>query len=248
MKKGLLEGQAAVIAGASQGIGEEIARLFASEGAEVVLLARNGATLSRVAEDIQASGGKARAYPMDVAVSENWSKLADWMKAEGLVCRALVNNAYWRTLVPIGEVTDEDWDRTIGVSLKAYFLGSRAMIPLMLQAGGGSIVNISSMQSHTPEPSFGAYAVAKGGVDVLSKVIARDHGPLIRANTIVSGAVDTPGFAEGDEVKLELGRRLPLQRIGFAMEIANVALFLASSQSSFVTGTEIIADGGRSIT
>ena len=109
-------------------------------------------------------------------------------------------------------------------------------------------MNISSLQSHIPEPGFGAYAVAKGGVDALSRVLARDYAPLIRANTLISGAVDTPGFAEGEEVKIELGRRLPAGRIGRSQEIAETALFLAGPRSSFITGAELIADGGRSIT
>ena len=109
-------------------------------------------------------------------------------------------------------------------------------------------VNISSLQSVIPEPQFGAYAVAKAGVDSLSRVISRDYGPKIRANTITSGAVDTPGFAEGEEVKKELAQRLPLGRIAAGSEIAEVALFLASSMSSFITGERVTADGGRSLT
>ncbi|MCD9021355.1 SDR family NAD(P)-dependent oxidoreductase [Cohnella silvisoli] len=238
----------AVVAGASQGIGAEIARLFAKAGAAVILLARRKNPLEEVADSIRANGGAAQVYPMDVSVAGEWRELSAWMRQRGLACDVLVNNAYWRRLVPIGELTDEDWRQTMDVSLGSYFLGTREMIPFMLERGGGSIINISSLQSHTPEPNFGAYAVAKGGVDVLSKVIARDYAPSIRANTLVAGAVDTPGFAEGEEVKRELGRRLPAGRIGYASEIAETALFLASSRSSFVTGTEIIVDGGRSIT
>jgi NAD(P)-dependent dehydrogenase (short-subunit alcohol dehydrogenase family) len=150
--------------------------------------------------------------------------------------------------VPIGELSDEDWQRTLDVSLKAYFIGSREMIPFMLERQSGSIVHISSLQSRIPEPSFGAYAVAKGGIEALSRVIARDYAPTIRSNTIVCGAVDTPGFAEGDDVKRQLGQRLPLGRIAYASEIADTALFLASPMSSFLTGSELTADGGRSIT
>lgn len=237
-----------MIAGASQGIGAEIAGLFAAEGAEVVILARNDRQLREVADRIVSEGGHAHAFPMDISVTANWNRLSAWMRDRGMVCHILVNNAYWRALVPIGKLSDEDWDRTMAVSLKAFFLGSREMIPLMQDAGSGSIVNISSLQSRIPEPSFGAYAVAKGGVDALSRVIARDYGPVIRANTIVSGAVDTPGFAEGDDFKRELGSKLPMKRIGYASEIAETALFLASSMSSFITGAEIVADGGRSIT
>jgi NAD(P)-dependent dehydrogenase (short-subunit alcohol dehydrogenase family) len=185
---------------------------------------------------------------MDVADAGAWNGLRERMSGLGLGCDVLVNNAYWRTLQPIGEVSDDDWQHTLDVSLKAYFLGSRAMLPLMLAGGRGSIINISSLQGRLPEPGFGAYAVAKGGVEALTRVWARDYGPRIRANTIVSGAVDTPGFAEGDEVKKALGARLPLGRIGFAGEIADVAVFLASDRSSFLTGADIVADGGRSLT
>ncbi|WP_165822512.1 SDR family NAD(P)-dependent oxidoreductase [Paenibacillus montanisoli] len=248
MVTSLLSNQYAVISGASQGIGAEIAKVFASEGAAVILLARNETNLRQVADEINRSGGNAIAYPMDVSITDNWRKLSAFMKKKGLSCDILVNNAYWRKLVPIGQLSDEDWQQTLDVTLKSYFLGSREMIPFMLERNRGSIVNISSLQSHIPEPSFGAYAVAKGGVDALSRVLARDYAPVIRSNTIIAGAVDTPGFAEGDDFKRELGSRLPAGRIGYASEIAATALFLASSQSSFITGSEIHADGGRSIT
>jgi NAD(P)-dependent dehydrogenase (short-subunit alcohol dehydrogenase family) len=248
MERAQLEGKTAVIAGASQGIGEEIARLFAQHGAHVILLARSAEKLKGVTASIIERGGSAVAFPMDVSRSDKWNELSSLFRQQKWGWDVLVNNAYWRTQTPIAEVSDADWDQTIAVSLKAYFLGARAAIPLMLEGDGGSIVNISSLQSHIPEPSFGAYAVAKGGVDSLSRVIARDYAPRVRANTLVSGAVDTPGFAEGEEVKIELGKRLPLGRIGLAKEIAEAALFLASSRSSFITGAELIADGGRSIT
>lgn len=248
MSSRLLENKYAVVAGASQGIGAEIARLFATEGASLILLARNEGNLRAVAEHIRSSGGEARIRVMDVSDTDNWRRLAGWMRDEALSCDILVNNAYWRTLEPIGDVSDEAWDRTLAVSLKAYFIASREMIPFMLERGGGSIVNVSSLQSVIPEPRFGAYGVAKAGVDALSRAIARDYGPAIRANTITSGAVDTPGFAEGEEVKRELGRRLPLGRIAQGAEIARTALFLVSSMSSFITGARITADGGRSLT
>jgi NAD(P)-dependent dehydrogenase (short-subunit alcohol dehydrogenase family) len=243
-----LNNNTAVVAGASQGIGEDVARLFAQHGARVILLARSVDKLNKVTEAIKKEGGQAFSFPMDVGRTEKWSELAEWIAAQGWTWDVLVNNAYWRTQTPIGDVSDEDWDATMAISLKAYFLGSRAAIPFMLREGSGSIVNISSVQSLVPEPSFGAYAVAKGGVNALSRVIARDYGPKIRANTLVAGAVDTPGFAEGEDVKRELGARLPAGRIGNGMEIAETALFLASSRSSFLTGVELIADGGRTIT
>ena len=243
-----LKNQFAVIAGASQGIGAEIAKLFSAEGAKVILLARNEQNLQQVAAEIENSGGKSYSYPMDVSISANWRKLSEWMKLQNFSCDILINNTYWWKLVPIGDLSDEDWQQTIDVSLKAYFLGSREMIPFMLERGRGSIVNISSLQSHIPESSFGAYAVAKGGVEALSRVIAKDYCPTIRANTIVCGAVDTPGFAEGEDFKKKLGSLLPVGRIGYASEIANSALFLASTHSSFITGTELIVDGGRTIT
>jgi len=243
-----LKGKVAVVAGASQGIGEEIARLFARNGAKVILLARKADRLAAIVAELKAQGLEAFAFPMDVSVTAKWDELASWIKQQQWTWDILVNNAYWRTQTPIGEVSDADWDRTLAVSLKAYFLGARAAIPLMLAGDGGRIVNISSLQSRIPEPSFGAYAIAKAGIDSLSRVLARDYSPRIRANTLISGAVDTPGFAEGDEVKIELGRRLPAGRIGRASEIAETALFLASDRSSFITGTELVADGGRSIT
>jgi NAD(P)-dependent dehydrogenase (short-subunit alcohol dehydrogenase family) len=234
----LLKDKVAVISGASQGIGADIAKLFAEEGAAVILLARTASKLEQVADGIKKTGGKAYSFPMDVSLTDNWRKLSAWMYEQSLSCDILVNNAYWRTYEPIGEVTDESWELTIGVTLKSYFLASREMIPFMSEKRSGSI----------PEPRFGAYAVAKGGVDSLTRVIAKDYGPMIRANTIIAGAVDTPGFAEGEEFKKELGSKLPLGRIGYGTEIAQTALFLGSPMSQFITGTQIVADGGRSIT
>lgn len=248
MTRLLLSDTCAVIVGASQGIGADIARTFAEHGAEVILLARNETNLASVAREIHESGGKAHIFPMDVSNEGSWLALTDWIRNNGLTCQVLVNNAYWRSLVPFGQVSNEEWQRTVDVTLKSCFLGSRSLIPFMLACRRGSIINISSLQSHIPEPSFGVYAVAKAGVDSLSRVIARDYGPVIRANTIVVGAVDTPGFAEGEEAKRELGKRLPLGRIGTGKEIADIALFFASSLSSFVTGAELVADGGRSLT
>lgn len=245
---GELENKVAVIAGASQGIGEEIAKVFAKQGAKVVLLARKKERLEAVSQAIRAEGGNADFFCMDVGLSEKWSELANWITEKGWSWDILVNNAYWRTYTKLGDVSDQDWDQTMAVSLKAFFMGARAAIPFMLKAGAGSIVNISSLQSIIPEPSFGAYAVAKGGVNALSRVLSRDYGPVIRANTLVSGAVDTPGFAEGDEVKIALGQNLPTGRIGTTQDIAQTALFLASDKSAFITGAEIVADGGRSIT
>ena len=242
-----LKGKVAVVAGASQGIGEEIGKLFARHGARVILLARSQEKLEAVAEGIRREGGEALAFPMDVSVSQKWEDLASLIRSRNWSLDILINNAYWRTQTPIGEVSDADWDQTMAVSLKAYFLGARAAVGFM-RTGGGTIVNISSLQSHIPEPSFGAYAVAKGGVDSLTRVLARDYSPQIRVNTLISGAVDTPGFAEGADFKIELGKRLPAGRIGRSQEIAETALFLAGPRSSFMTGAEIIADGGRSIT
>ena len=247
MRSSELSGKVAVIAGASRGIGAEIGRLFAHCSARVILLAQDGENLRTVADGINRDGGEAIAFSMDVSVSQKWNELSALIRSRKWSWDILVNNAYWRTQTPIGEVSDEDWDRTLAVSLKAYFLGARAAIPFMLR-DGGTIVNISSLQSHIPEPGFGAYAVAKGGVDSLSRVIARDYSPKVRANTLIPGAVDTPGFAESDEVKKQLGQRLPAGRIGLSGELAQAALFLAGPRSSFMTGAEMIVDGGRSIT
>lgn len=243
-----LEGKVAVIAGGSQGIGAEIARVFSRAGARIVLLALDLVGLQLVADQIEQDGGQVLAMDMDVSVSRNWEKLTEVLIERGWGWDILVNGTYFRTLTPLGEVSDQDWDATIAVSLKAYFFGIRAAIPFMLRGGYGSVVNISSLQSRVPEKCFGAYAVAKGGVEALSRVVARDYAPVIRANTLVPGAIDTPGFTEGESGKIELGKRLPTGRIGFASEIAETALFLAGPRSSFITGTEVVADGGRSIT
>ncbi len=140
-----LQDKVAVVAGASQGIGEDVAKLFARHGARVILLARNREKLEAVTAAIHSDGGQAFSYQMDVGVSEKWSALAAWIEGRGWGWDILVNNAYWRTQTPIGEVSDADWDATMAVSLKAYFMGARTAIPFMLRGKGGSIVNISSL-------------------------------------------------------------------------------------------------------
>jgi len=241
-----LKNKVAVITGAGSGIGAEAARLFASEGARVVVADIDGARAENVAREI---GEGALAAVADVSSAAQVDALfARAAEAFGGV-DILVNNAFAVFHdVTIVDLKEEDWDRTLAVTLKGPFLCTRRAIPLMRARGGGSIVSLSSVNAlfGVGEP---AYTAAKGGLISLMRLVAAEYGEHnIRSNVICPGTIGTDfcldywkqfpaGFAA-------LRQMYPLQRIGTPREVANLALFLASDESSFITGSVQVIDGG----
>ena len=243
---GRLDGKVALVSGAAKGLGAATARLFAAEGARVVVGDLRDADGEAVVAEITATGGAARFVHLDVASERDWQDaVAAAVSGYGRL-DVLVNNAgIWRA----GRVEDtsvEDWDAVNDVNSKGAFLGTRAAIPALRAAGGGSIVNVSSISGIVGNPRTSAYAASKGAVRVLTKATAIQYAAEgIRANSIHPGPVDTDLLGQVvDALEIEAFEPAPLGRVGRAEDIAYGALYLASDESSFVTGSELVIDGG----
>lgn len=249
-----LEGHAALITGAGSGIGRATAVLFAAEGAGVAILDRDGQAAESAASDISATGAEAHPVVADVSSPEEIAGAVD--RAARLLGRLdiLYNNAGVGSSGSVVDTTEEDWDRCFAVNVKGTYLTSRAAIPHLESAGGGSIINQASVAALVGIQGLAAYCAAKGAVVSLTRAMAIDLAPVgIRVNALCPGTVYTPLMEPlmrerggGDiERGLEItAAKYPIGRLGTPMEIARAALFLASDDSSFVTGTAFTVDGG----
>jgi NAD(P)-dependent dehydrogenase (short-subunit alcohol dehydrogenase family) len=244
---GRLDGKVALISGAARGLGESQATLFAREGARVVLgdvLEEPG---QRAAEQITAAGGDAVFVPLDVTSEADWERaLAVALERYGQL-NVLVNNAGIALRKTLEQTSGQEWDHVLAVNLKGTFLGTKVAIPAMRDAGGGSIINMSSV-SGIIASSGAAYGASKGAVRLLTKSTALSYArDGIRCNSIHPGPMDTEVNRESqlDTAKwAERMRNVPLGRIGQPLEVAYGALFLASDESSYMTGSELVIDGG----
>ncbi len=251
-----LANKVAVISGGARGQGAIEANLFAGEGARVVfgdILDDEGL---KVEAQIREAGGEATYVHLDVTVEADWQKAMDTAVSKYGKLDILVNNA---AIVPPGagnkiETTTVDiWDRVMTVNTRGVFLGTRFAIPLMRQSGGGSIINISSGAGITPTRGTPAvYAASKGAVRLFTKSTATQHAPdNIRCNSVHPGPIDTEMLnpqevdEEGNLVQGIMERQVPLGRRGRPEEVAYGVLYLASDESSYVTGSELVIDGGR---
>lgn len=248
----VLAGKRAVVTGGASGIGAATARLFAREGADVAVLDVDEGGGSALVGQIESAGGRALFVHCDVTVAEACRRaVAEVVAAFGGV-DILFNNAGIIRRATVVGTTEEEWDRVMAVNVKSIFLMSKAVVPLMVQAGGGVILNTSSGWGLVGGPRAASYCASKGAVVLLTKAMAIDHGGQnIRVNCICPGDTDTPmlrhearqlGEAEG-QFLLEAAER-PLKRIGTPEDIARAALYLASEAASFVTGTTLVVDGG----
>lgn len=249
---GRVEAKACVVTGAGSGIGKAIAERLAEEGGKVVCVDVNGDTLTSVVEGIRKAGGTAEAFTADVSDPKQVDVfIARCVELYGQI-DVLVNNAGVNIPCVFHEVSDEVIDRTLNVNLKGTMYGCRAAIPYMLKTGGGSIVNISSVNGLVSEPFLAVYSASKGGVVMLTKGVALDYAKQgIRCNAICPGWVDTPiNYAHAEmlggleKVYATIDSFQPIGRPGETREIAHLALFLASDEASFLTGSIIAADGG----
>ena len=245
-------GKAAIVTGAGTGIGRAIALALAREGAKVAVAGRRREKLGEVAQAIRQAGGEALVTVCDVSSeADSYRAVKDAEEAFGLV-NVLVNNAGALSVSTVESISVEEWDRLMATNLKGPFLMSRAVLPAMRQAGGGAIVNVGSVLGLVAMKDRAAYCASKGGVTMLTKAMALDHAQeKIRVNCICPAIVETDLIRELFS-KSEEGRRardirlatLPLGKFGKPDDIAELAVFLASEESSWMTGTAIPVDGG----
>lgn len=251
-RKRSLEGKVAIITGAASGIGRATAILFAREGAAVAIADLNDVTGREVALEIQAAGGRAFFECADVSAAADCRRIVERTRAEFGALHVLFNNAGIIRRASVLETSESDWDRVMAVNVKSIFLVSKAAIPLMLESGGGSIVNTASGWGIRAGERAAVYCASKGAVVLLTKAMALDHGPQkIRVNCVCPGDTDTAMLRSeaqqlGAPEKLFLAEaaRRPLGRVGKPEEIAEAVLYLASDASAFVTGTALVVDGG----
>ena len=245
-----LEGKVALVTGAARGIGEQIARLFAAEGAAVVVADRRDELGEAVADGIRSAGSRAVYTSLDITSSEQWRAGVELARAEFGGLDVLVNNAGIIRVKPFAETSEEELRKVLDTNVVGAFLGMQAVVDAMRERGGGSIVNFSSVQGLEGREGLSAYTAAKFGIRGLSKSVAIELGPLgIRVNTVFPGPTRTKmterkGWSDEQYDAAYAG--YPLGRMANAIEIARVALFLASDEASFCTGGEFVADGGVS--
>jgi NAD(P)-dependent dehydrogenase (short-subunit alcohol dehydrogenase family) len=247
-----LAGKVAIVTGAGSGLGRASALLLAEMGAWIAVVDIDDAKGSNTAAEIQDQNGHALALNCDVrsasdcrraveATIQKWGKIDILCNCAGIAIRK-----------DIVELTEEEWDLALGVTLKGIYLLSREVVPHMVRNGGGSIINIGSGWSLKGGPKAASYCAAKGGAVNLTRAMAIDHGPHnIRVNCICPGDIDTPMLRSecaqlGEDVQsfMKEAANRPLARVGTPEDVANAVLFLASPMSTWITGTAFVVDGG----
>jgi NAD(P)-dependent dehydrogenase (short-subunit alcohol dehydrogenase family) len=250
-----LAGKVAIVTGAGRGIGRGIALRFAREGAKVGILDLKGTECQQVVDEITTAGGEALALPADVTQEADVSLAVERLRARFGPVTVLVNNAAVMPTGPLHQTSPADFDRCLAVNLRGAYLMSRAVLPDMLKLGKGSIIHMSSVTGLLGLPGLAVYSATKAGLTGLARAMSTDyarHG--IRTNAVAPGTIDSPMLhdflaaqANPDPLRAQFDAMHPLGRVGTIEEVASVFVFLASDESSFVTGATYTVDGGLSV-
>ncbi len=244
-----LQGKVALISGGARGIGASEARIFAREGAQVVIGDVLDAEGRQVEAEINETGGECVFVHLDVTQESEWQRAVETAVARFGKLNVLVNNAGILLRGVLEDTSAEDWDRVMAVNAKGGFLGTKAATPEMRKAGGGSIINTSSVSGMIGQSTLQpVYNASKGAVRIFTKSAAIQYAKEgIRVNSVHPGAVDTPMAGErltNSELQQKVAATIPMERTAHPDEVAYGVLFLASDESSFMTGSELVIDGG----
>jgi len=257
---GRLKGRVALVTGAASGIGRATAETLAREGARVIATDMNEPGVSVVAREVRAAGGAARALVQDVTSESMWQQIVDDIREHEGALHVLVNNAGIAWAGSILDMTLADWRKQQAVNLEGVFLGIRTGVPLMRESGSGSIINLSSVAGLQGSPTLAGYCATKGGVRLLTKGVALESarsGWNIRVNSVHPGVIDTNIWQTVTPTAMRLAGNAvdpheiaaastPGGKAGRAQDIANGVLFLASDESSYMNGSELVIDMGSS--
>lgn len=244
-----LANKVALITGGGTGIGAAVAKRFAQEGARVIVCGRREEPLQQVVEAIAADHGSALALPLDVSDAAAFKRAVQKVQEQYGRLDILVNNAYSMVGSTIKDMSAQDWQSCFQVTMNGTFFGTQAVLPLMEQQNGGSIVNVSSVCGLLGAPYTAAYGAAKAAVISFTRTAALEGAEHnIRSNVVIPGVVMTPSTEAAlpdEQSQRATAAGVPLRRIADPLEVANAILFLASDEASYITGTSLVVDGGK---
>ena len=241
----VLQGKTAIVTGAASGIGRATAQLFAEQGAKVLIVDIREEALNQVAKGIATRGGQAIGVISDLGKMREVERIVGVAERNWGVPDIVLSNAASYSLGTAAETSEEQWDSTLAVCLKATWMIGHNVLPSMVRKGSGSFIITGSVHAIRGYRRHAAYQASKGGLDALTRSMAADFAPEVRVNSILPGAVVT-GLWDGidGQERARIASECPLRRNGAPEEIASVALFLASEMSSYITGQSIVVDGG----
>ena len=244
-----LKGRTALVTGASRGLGRAMAVALAAEGAALALVARDAAKLNETAETIRASGGRAEVFTADIAIEAEVARVREEFTARcGNALHILINNAGINIRKPITDFTLAEWNTVMNTNVTSAFLLCRAFVPLMKGQGYGRIINMTSMMSHISLPGRTAYSASKTALLGFTRSLALELAPeKVTVNGISPGVYDTEINAplmNNAELRAQFLSKIPVGRFGSPDEIGKLAVFICSEDAGFLTGTDIVIDGG----